>query len=151
MTENKCPECNKPTPPEDGEYCRHCGMSFVSSLRKQVEKLQAVVDKLPRYADTNEPCVPHVDEAWYLSYNYPTSFDDWQYVDWIATTYSLRIFSTKEAAEKELRSKKKGVFNESFLETLEGKRVCNDIFTEVLNGKMSENLTRNFHKQKDGE
>ena len=43
---------------------RTCTAETLQALAKNIAELQAIVDKLPKYADTGKPFVPGRDEAW---------------------------------------------------------------------------------------
>lgn len=68
MSEMAC-ICDKLQTFYDGKKvpCVWCQMKEIQCLRNQNAKLQAIVDKLPKYEDTGEAFVPGVDDCWVAS------------------------------------------------------------------------------------
>jgi len=83
-------------------------MTFQGAMQKNAE-LQAIVEKLPKYADTGKPFVPGRDEAWIVTIDgivskvrgvMPYGHDDfkWEFNrkgDWVTGP----AYSTQAAAE----------------------------------------------------
>ena len=111
------------------EECARDGRSIYSIEHPSAKlvRLQAIVNKLPKYKDTDEPFVPGVDEAWSyldngepLNYDYDTRTKHLVYTDdegygWIQMHYlepnwphpSTRkqyVYSTAEAAKEAYRA-----------------------------------------------
>ena len=116
--------------PEDSNMSRKTGNSFddpdmpapdkescleykLSQAEEKIAKLEAVVDKLPKYADTGEPFVATVDLAWFtdeqgyaVTYYYRGSYtSEFACIDgkWYILEHQGKwvdlFYSTEEAAE----------------------------------------------------
>ncbi len=107
MGDYYCPQCKSETEPVGSVDI----LERLAAANAEIERLKAIVARLPVYADTGQPFVPIRDQVWCSGEAEEMSeFIGWNGGDWFAvgddTPIYWDLYATPEAAQSSAKGEK---------------------------------------------